>query len=76
MRIELQSGGFRLAPGQLLKVREGAGTTVCAVEGSVWITEEDHPYDIVLKPSDCYRLRQPGLVLVQPANGEATLTFS
>ena len=76
LRIELQSGGFRLARGQMLKVRDGAGSTVCAVEGSVWITEENYPHDIMLKPSDCYRLSQPGLALVQPVNGEASLTFS
>ena len=76
MQIELQTGGFRLAGGQMLKVRDAAGSTVCAVEGSVWITEENHPHDIVLKPSDCYRLRQPGLALVQSVNGAAALTFS
>ena len=76
MQIELQTGGVRLARGQMLKVRDAAGSTVCAVEGSVWITEENEPHDIVLKPSDCYRLRQPGLALVQPVNGAAVLTFS
>jgi hypothetical protein len=76
MRIELQSGRLRLARGQVLKLRDAAGSTVCAVEGSVWITEENQPHDIVLQPRGCYRLSQPGLAIVQTLGGEASLTFS
>ena len=76
MRIELQSGRLRLARGQVLKLRDAAGGTVCAVEGSVWITEENQPHDIVLKPRGCYRLSHPGLAIVQTLGGEASLTFS
>ena len=77
MRFEPQSGRLRLARGQLLKLRDAAGSTVCAVEGSVWITEENHPHDIVLEPRGCYRLRHPGLAIVQTLGGDASLlTFS
>jgi len=76
MRIELQSGQLRLARDQLLKLRDAAGSTVCAVEGSVWITEENKPHDIVLEPRGCYRLRHPGLAIVQTLGGDASLTFS
>jgi hypothetical protein len=76
MRIELQSGRLRLARGQVLKLRDAAGSTVCAVEGSVWITEENLPHDIVLEPRGCYRLNNPGLAIVQTLDGEASLTFS
>lgn len=76
MRIELQSGGVRLRRGEPLKVRDGAGSTVCAVEGSVWITEENQPRDIVLEAGHCYRLRQKGLAIVNPLGGEAAVSFS
>ena len=56
MRIELRSGNVQLGPNQTLRVVDGAGSTVCAVEGSLWITEENQPRDIVLKPGACYRL--------------------
>ena len=36
---------------------DGAGSTVCALEGAVWITEEDQVKDIVLERGACYRLR-------------------
>ena len=76
MQIELKSGAVRLGPNQTLKVLDGAGSTVCAVEGSVWITEEDQPKDIVLERGACYRLRQKGLALVNALGGEAAVSFA
>ncbi len=76
MRIELKSGAVRLGPNQTLKVVDGAGSTVCAVEGSVWITEENQPRDIVLERGGCYRLRQRGLALVNALGGEAAVSFA
>ncbi len=76
MRIELNSGAVHLGPNQTLKVVDGAGRTVCAVEGSVWITEEDHPRDIVLERGACYRLRQKGLALVNALGGAAAVSLA
>jgi len=76
MRIELQTGQLRLARDQVLKLHDAAGSTVCAVEGSIWITEENQPHDIVLKPRGCYRLSHPGLAIVQTLGNEASLNFS
>jgi hypothetical protein len=76
MRIELESGGLRLDRGQILRLRDGMGSTLCAVEGSLWITEENLSRDIVLEPGGCYRLRQPGLAVVHALGGEATVTLS
>jgi hypothetical protein len=76
MRIELNSGAVRLGPNQTLKVVDGAGSTVCAVEGSVWITEENQPRDIVLEAGKCYRLRHAGLAIVNALGGEASVSFA
>ena len=77
MRIELNSSGsVHLEPDQTLRVVDGAGSTVCAVEGSVWITEENQPRDIVLKPGACYRLRERGLALVNSLGGSAAVSFA
>jgi len=76
MRIELKSGAVRLGPNQTLKVVDGAGSTVCAVEGSVWITEENQPRDIVLERGASYRLRQKGLALVNALGGAAAVSFA
>ena len=50
MRIELKiSGAVRLTDGQTLRVVDGAGTTVTCKEGTVWVTEENQPRDLVLQ---------------------------
>jgi hypothetical protein len=81
MKIELGTanhklGALRLGPHQTLKVVDGAGSTVCAVEGSVWITEENQRRDIVLERGACYRLRERGLALINALGGEAALSFT
>ena len=76
MQIELSSGAVRLAPNQTLRVVDGAGSTVCAVDGAVWITEENYPRDIVLEPGHCYRLRHGGVALVNSLSGEASVQLS
>jgi hypothetical protein len=76
MKLELQSGGLRLDRGQLLKIREGAGNTVCALEGAVWITEDHQHEDIVLEQGKCYRLRRPGLAIVHALSGTAAVALN
>ena len=76
MRIELRSGNVQLGPNQTLRVVDGAGSTVCAVEGSLWITEENQPRDIVLEPGACYRLRERGVALVNSLGGFAAVSFA
>ncbi len=65
MNIEFSAGALRLARGQTLKVRDGAGKTICASEGAIWITEEDSRKDVVLERGGCFRLERPGLAIVQ-----------
>jgi hypothetical protein len=65
MKIEIDSGALRLARGQTLKMQDAAGSTICAREGTVWITEENSRNDVVLEPGHCYRLGKPGLTIVQ-----------
>ena len=76
MRIELNAGAVKLASNQTLRLRDSAGSTVCAVEGSVWITEENQPRDIVLEAGNCYRLRNAGLAIVNALGGEASVSFA
>ena len=65
MKLELASGALRLARGQTLKLRDAVGSTICAREGSVWITEENSRKDVVLEPGNCFRVDRPGITLVQ-----------
>jgi len=76
MKIELEAGAVKLSPNQTLRLRDSAGSTVCVTEGSVWITEENQPRDIVLVPGACYRLRHRGLAIVNPLGGGAAVSIS
>ena len=76
MKLELKKGAVRLGPNQTLKVVDGAGSTVSALEGAVWITEENQPKDIALEPGDSYRLRERGIALVNSLGGAAAVSFA
>jgi hypothetical protein len=76
MQIELKTGAVHLGPNQTLKVLDGAGSTVCALEGSVWITEENQQKDIVIEGGACYQLRQRGLALINALGGKAAVSFA
>lgn len=76
MRLELEAGAVKLAPTQTLRLRDSAGTTVCAAEGAVWITEENDPRDVVLARGKCYRLRNPGVAIVNPLGGAAAVELA
>ena len=65
MTLELASGALRLSRGQTFKMRDAVGSTICAREGTVWITEENSRKDVVLEPGACFRIARPGLTIVQ-----------
>jgi hypothetical protein len=60
--------------GKLACVREGAGSTVTAHAGTVWLTEQDSLRDVLLQPGESFTLGRPGLALVQ-ALSDASITF-
>lgn len=65
----------QMTRGQILRLRDVAGNTVSASGGSVWITEENSPRDVVLKPGQSWPLTRPGLVIVE-AFSEASITLT
>lgn len=68
MKIDLQRG-------KLLRILGGAGSTVTAHAGSVWITEEASVRDVVLRPGQSLKLQRPGLALVE-AISDAAIFFA
>ena len=67
MRIELQRG-------EVLRLNSSTGKTITAHGGSLWITEEDSPQDVVLESGQRYTFARPGLALVE-AFDDASLSF-
>ena len=68
MKIDLQRG-------RLLRILGGAGSTVTAHAGSVWITEGASVRDVVLRPGQSLKLQRPGLALVD-AISDAAIFFA
>jgi hypothetical protein len=64
-----------LTRGKFLRIREAAGSTVTAHAGSVWITEQDNPRDVVLRPGQSFTLGRQGLALLE-AFSDASISFS
>jgi hypothetical protein len=75
MKLEINAGALRLARGQTVKMQDAVGSTICAREGTVWITEENSRKDVVLEKGHCYRLAKPGLTIVQ-AFADASLSLA
>jgi hypothetical protein len=75
MKLEIAAGAVKIGRGQTLKLRDSVGSTLCAREGAVWITEENSRKDVVLENGACYRLNKPGLTLVQ-AMADASVSFA
>ena len=76
MRIELRTGALNLRRGQTLRVVDGAGRTVSAANGAVWITEENRPRDIVVEPGSSYQLSERGVAVIEALGGEAAVSFA
>ena len=75
MKLEINSGALQLTQGQTLKLRDSVGSTICAREGTVWVTEEGSRKDVVLENGACFRIGHPGLTLVQ-AFANASVSFA
>lgn len=76
MQVEFEAGAVSLSPNQTLRLRDAAGTTVKALDGAVWITEENQPKDIVLERGAVYRLKSRGLAIVNALGGGAAIAFA
>jgi hypothetical protein len=74
MRIELISNAVPLRRGQVLRIVDGAGSTIRAGQGTVWVTEENRPRDVILEAGASYRLRESGVAVIQ-ALSEASLSL-
>ena len=75
MTLEISAGALQLARGQTLKLRDSVGSTICALQGSVWVTEENSRKDVVLENGACFRIGKPGLTLVQ-AFADSSVAFA
>jgi hypothetical protein len=66
---------INLQRGQFLRVVDGAGSTVTAHGGAVWITEENSVRDVVLRAGRSMLLRRPGVAVLE-AFSDASISLS
>lgn len=73
MTLELANAALRLSRGQTLKLRDSEGSTICANEGALWITEENGRDDVILQAGGCYQVASGGLTVVQAFSDAAVV---
>lgn len=56
---------LNLRSGELLRLRDAAGSTIACDAGSVWVTRDNDPRDVVLGPGERVELSDSALVLIQ-----------
>lgn len=64
MNIELNQNGLCLKRNQVVKVRGGLGHSIVCDGGSVWVTQEGDPRDVILNAGEAFKLERKGLALV------------
>lgn len=71
MKITFGRATLDLDQGQLLKVWNGAGNAILCRGGTVWITQEKDPQDIVLEPGESFVIDRSGLTLIEAMKAAA-----
>ena len=75
MNIELSQNGFCLKPNQVATIRGGRGKTVVCHSGSVWVTQDGDPRDVILRAGESFTLDRKGPALLQAfAPGSISIT--
>jgi len=65
MNIELNQDGLCLKRNQLVKVRGGLGHSIVCDSGTVWVTQDGDPRDIILRAGESFTIDRNGPALVQ-----------
>lgn len=65
-----------LLPGQSFRMQDAVGRRVSVLQGHVWITQDRDPRDIVLGAGEDFVIERPGLALVTPLDGPASIAQS
>jgi len=65
MNIELDQDGICLKTNQVVKVRGGLGHSIACERGTVWVTQDGDPRDVILRAGEAFTLDREGPALVQ-----------
>jgi len=65
MNIELNQDGLCLKRNQVVTVRRGIGHSIVCDSGTVWVTQDGDPRDIILRAGESFTIDRNGPTLVQ-----------
>jgi hypothetical protein len=65
MRLDLKQPILSLETGQVLTLQDAAGRRISARSGTVWVTEEGRPHDLIVEGGDSIVLERDGRTVVQ-----------
>ena len=71
MKIHLQHGGVCLARNESFAISNGKGYRVVCHSGTVWITQDNDPRDVILARGESFTLDRPGRALVHAFDAAA-----
>jgi Protein of unknown function (DUF2917) len=64
MNLVSTPAATRLAHRGMLQLRDHAGDRIDCLDGSVWITQDGDPRDVVLDAGEAFTLDRPGTAIV------------
>ena len=64
MNIALDSSTLSLQRDGLIALRDGRGTRVTCVSGTLWITQDHDTKDTIIGDGQCFTIDYPGLTLL------------
>lgn len=71
----LQKGLIGLKPGEVLRLRNGAGRHLSVLQGTAWVTQDGDLRDTVVGSGENFRFKHDGLALVMPLGTETRLVL-
>src|SRR5580765_1172646 len=74
MDIRLDRTAVKLNERETISVVDGKGARIAVVDGSVWITQEHDPRDVMLRPGESFTLDRNGTAVIEAlADAEVAL---
>lgn len=73
MLIDVPRTHLLLQRGQTSRLRDARATHLCSAAGTLWITVDHDPRDIVLEPGQCFIVPSDEMVTISALSGPAVL---